>query len=93
MGRDPDSLVYSAAQTVCCGADEDEIARRAGAIGRQVDELRTNALCGTPDELVTRLGEFADLGASRMYLQTLDLADLDHLALIGEEVLPRVAGK
>ncbi len=92
-GRDPESLVYSAAQTVCCGVDEDEIARRAAAIGRQVDELRTNALCGTPDEVVERLGEFADLGASRMYLQTLDLADLDHLALIGEEVLPRVAGR
>jgi len=64
-----------------------------GAFGRQVDELRTNALCGTPDELVDRLGEFADGGASRMYLQTLDLADLDHLALIGEEVLPRVAAR
>ncbi len=89
-GRDADSLVYSSAQTVCCGADDAEIARRAGAIGRQVDELRANALCGTPDVLVDRLGEFADRGASRMYLQTLDLTDLDHLALIAEEVLPRV---
>ncbi len=90
-GRDADSLVYSSAQTVCCGADDAELARRAAAIGRQVDELRANALCGTPDELVTRLGEFADRGASRMYLQTLDLTDLDHLALIAEEVLPRVS--
>lgn len=92
-GRDADSLVYSSAQTVCCGADDAEIARRAAAIGRQVDELRAKALCGTPDELVARLGEFADRGASRMYLQTLDLTDLEHLALIAEEVLPRVSGR
>ncbi len=91
-GRDADSLVYSSAQTVCCGADDAEIARRAAAIGRQVDDLRANGLCGTPDELVARLGEFADRGASRMYLQTLDLTDLDQLALIAEEVLPRVSG-
>ncbi len=91
-GRDADSLVYSSAQTVCCGADDAEIARRATAIGRQVDELRANALCGTPDDLVERLGEFAARGASRMYLQTLDLSDLEHLALIAEEVLPRVSG-
>src|ERR1700727_1618247 len=32
-GRDPGSLVYSAAQTVCCGRDEAELARRAAAIG------------------------------------------------------------
>jgi F420-dependent oxidoreductase-like protein len=92
-GRDADSLVYSSAQTVCCGADDAEIARRAAAIGRQVDELRANALCGTPDELVAKLGEFAGRGASRMYLQTLDLTDLEHLALIAEEVLPRVSGR
>ena len=92
-GRDPDSLVYSAAQTVCCGADEVEIARRAAAIGRQVDELRANALCGAPDEVVARLGEFADRGASRLYLQILDLSDLEHLALIAEEVLPRISGR
>jgi alkanesulfonate monooxygenase len=91
-GRDADSLVYSSAQTVCCGADDAEIARRATAIGRQVDELRANALCGTPDELVERLGEFAARGASRMYLQTLDLTDLEQLALIAEQVLPRVSG-
>jgi len=92
VGRDADSLVYSSAQTVCCGVDDAEIARRATAIGRRVDELRANALCGTPDELVERLSEFAARGASRMYLQTLDLTDLEHLALIAEEVLPRVTG-
>jgi alkanesulfonate monooxygenase SsuD/methylene tetrahydromethanopterin reductase-like flavin-dependent oxidoreductase (luciferase family) len=78
------------AQVVCCGRDDAEIARRAAAIGRRVDELAANGLCGTPDEVVDKLGRFADLGASRAYLQVLDLTDLDHLALLGDEVLPRV---
>jgi F420-dependent oxidoreductase-like protein len=92
LGRDPETLTLSVAQVVCCGRDDEEIARRAAAIGREVDELRTNGLCGTPDDLVGKLGRFAAIGASRTYLQVLDLADLDHLALLGEEVLPRVAG-
>ena len=83
--------MLSVAQTVCCGRDGSEIARRAAAIGRQVEELAANGLCGTPDEVVGKLGRFADLGASRAYLQIMDLADLDHLALLAEEVLPRVA--
>jgi F420-dependent oxidoreductase-like protein len=88
--RDPRSLVYSTAQTVCCGRDAAEIARRADAIGRGVDDLRQHALCGTPDELFAKLSEFAATGAERVYLQVLDLADLDHLALLAEKVLPAV---
>lgn len=92
LDRDPDDLVYSVAQVVCCGTTPEEIARRAAAIGREVDELREHGLCGTPDEVVAKLGRFAAVGCSRAYLQVLDLADLDHLALVGEQVLPRVAG-
>ncbi len=90
-GRDPGSMVLSAAQVVCCGPDDATIARRAAAIGREVAELRQNGLCGTPDEVVAKLATFAKVGAARVYLQVLDLDDLDHLALIGHEVLPRCA--
>ena len=89
-GRDPGSLVYSAAQTVCCGRDEAELARRAQATGYDLAFLRAEALGGTPDEIVDRIGTFAELGATRMYLQVLDLHDLDHLELIASEVLPQV---
>ena len=91
VGRDPDSLVYSAAQVVCCGADEAEVAARAKAIGREVSELRTNGVAGTPDEVLERLGALGAAGATRVYLQVLDLHDLDHLRLISERVLPHLA--
>jgi F420-dependent oxidoreductase-like protein len=90
--RDPASLDLSVAQVVCCGTSIADIDRRAAAIGRSVDELRMNGLCGSPDELVVKLGRFAAVGASRAYLQVLDVSDLDHLTLLGEEVLPRASG-
>ncbi|RJL34233.1 LLM class F420-dependent oxidoreductase [Bailinhaonella thermotolerans] len=89
-GRPADSMIYSAAQVVCVGKDEAEVARRAGAIGRQVPELRENGLAGTPAEVVDKIGRFAELGATRLYLQVLDLSDLDHLELIASEVMPQV---
>jgi F420-dependent oxidoreductase-like protein len=89
-GRDPQSVVYSAAQTVCCGRDDAEVARRAKAIGVEVDALRQSGLAGTPTQLVDKLGQFAQAGAGRIYLQVLDLADLAHLELLAAEVLPQV---
>ncbi len=88
VGRDPSEVVRSVAQVVCCGRDEPEIARRAHAIGREVDELRTNGLAGTPDEVVAKLQDFAGRGITRTYLQVLDLDDLDHLDLLAGSVLP-----
>ncbi len=89
-GRDPGDLTYSAAQVVCCGADEKEITRRAEAIGRQPDELRENGVAGTPDEVVERLRSFAAIGTEAVYLQVLDLSDLEHLELIAAEVAPHL---
>ena len=89
-GRDPGSLVYSVAQTVCCGRDEAELARRAAAIGYQIDDLKRLELVGSPAQVVDKLGQFADAGAERVYLQILDLHDLDHLELMAAEVMPQV---
>jgi F420-dependent oxidoreductase-like protein len=89
-GRDPGSLVYSAAQVVCCGKDEATVARRAEAIGRDVADLRANGLAGSPAEIADKLGTFAEAGVQRLYLQVLDLDDLDHLSDIASGVLPQV---
>ncbi|ASU86295.1 LLM class F420-dependent oxidoreductase [Nocardiopsis gilva YIM 90087] len=83
-------MVYSAAQVLCCGRNDAEVARRAEAIGREVDELKENGLAGTPAEIVDKIGRFAELGSERMYLQMLDLSDLDHLELVASQVAPQV---
>ncbi|HQY32521.1 MAG TPA: TIGR03560 family F420-dependent LLM class oxidoreductase [Actinotalea sp.] len=90
IGRDPHTLVRSVALVLCVGADDAEVARRAGAIGRDPAELRAHGVAGTVTEAVDRLGALAEAGAQRVYLQVLDLADLDHLDLVAREVVPRL---
>ncbi len=90
IDRDPTELVYSAAQVVCCGRTREELERRASAIGRSLDDLSANTITGSPAEILDKLGTFADAGTQRFYLQVLDLADLDHIALLGDEVRPHL---
>jgi F420-dependent oxidoreductase-like protein len=87
VGRPADSIIYSASFVVCAGRDEAEIARRAATIGREVDELRSHSpLAGTPNQIVDQLGPFTEVGLQRVYLQLLDMSDLEHLALFADEV-------
>ena len=89
-GRDPGDLVCSSALVVCVGRDDAELARRAAAIGQDVEDLRRSGVTGTPAEAVDTLGRYAEAGATRVYLQVLDLADLDHLDLVAAEVAPQL---
>ena len=89
-GRYPDSMVYSVAHTVCCGKDEAEFRRRAAAIGWEPEDLRRRAFGGTPGEIAAKIAEYAEIGAERIYLQVLDLSDLDHLELLASDVSPQV---
>jgi F420-dependent oxidoreductase-like protein len=85
-----EQVLFSVAQTVCVGTDDAEIARRAEATGHDLATLRASGLAGTPAEVVEKIGKFAEMGAERVYLQVLDLSDLDHLELLAAEVLPHV---
>jgi F420-dependent oxidoreductase-like protein len=86
-GRDPESMTYSVAQVLCVGANDVEIARRAQNIGREVDELLQNGAAGSPAQVLDKIASFAEAGATRMYLQVLDMDDLDHIHLLAEEVM------
>ena len=81
LGR-TDPMVYSAALVVCVGRDDAEVRARAAAIGRETDDLRANGVAGTVEEAAATLRRWSDAGAERIYLQVLDLHDLDHLDLI-----------
>jgi F420-dependent oxidoreductase-like protein len=89
-GRDPASIVLSAAQTLAVGRDEAEVVRRAAFLGQSADEVRAGGLGGTVPEVVDRIGRLGELGASRVYLQLMDLADLDQLRLVAAEVVPQL---
>ncbi|PKW15122.1 alkanesulfonate monooxygenase [Saccharopolyspora spinosa] len=91
IGRPHQEIVRSAALVLCVGKSDAELTRRADAIGRDVEELRLNGLAGTPDEVVAKIGTWRELtGITRLYLQVLDLSDLDHLDLVAAEVAPQL---
>jgi alkanesulfonate monooxygenase SsuD/methylene tetrahydromethanopterin reductase-like flavin-dependent oxidoreductase (luciferase family) len=65
--------------------------RRAAAIGRDLDDLRHDGLAGSPVEIVDKMGQYSDVGTSRIYLQVLDLHDFDHLELIAPGVMNKLS--
>ncbi|GIE84214.1 LLM class F420-dependent oxidoreductase [Actinoplanes regularis] len=82
---------FSAAAVLCVGRDDAEVRRRAAAIGREVEEMRENGgIVGTPAEAIEIIGRYGEAGASRLYLQVLDLADIDHVNLVASEVQPKL---
>jgi F420-dependent oxidoreductase-like protein len=89
-GREADSIRYSTALTTVVARDDAGLARRAAAFGGDVDELRKSGLAGSPSEVVDKIGRYAEIGAGTVYLQIMDLSDLEHLELIAAEVLPQV---
>jgi F420-dependent oxidoreductase-like protein len=88
--RPIESLTHSAAQVLCGGDDAGTVGRRAERIGREVAELRENGLAGSADEIVDKLGTYAEVGVQRVYLQILDMADLDHIDWFAAKVLPQL---
>ncbi|WP_336922315.1 LLM class F420-dependent oxidoreductase [Aquipuribacter sp. SD81] len=90
VDRDPATMTFSAALTVCVGSDEETVRRRAAAIGKDPDGLRAGGVAGAPDEAVATLRRWAGIGCERVYVQFLDVHDLDHVREVAEAVLPHV---
>jgi alkanesulfonate monooxygenase SsuD/methylene tetrahydromethanopterin reductase-like flavin-dependent oxidoreductase (luciferase family) len=87
VGRDPRTLTLSVALILVTGRSDTEIAGRVAAVRRNPAEIR---VVGSPGAVVDQLGALAALGVARVYLQVLDLRDLDHLELIASTVMPQV---
>ncbi|MDM2346959.1 Luciferase-like monooxygenase superfamily [Mycobacteroides abscessus subsp. abscessus] len=89
-GRPADSMTYSAAFALCIGDTDADIARRAANIGREVEEITENSpLAGTPDGVAEKLSVYVDAGVQRVYVQLLDIRDLDHLEFFASTVIPQ----
>ena len=91
IGRDPTDARLSAVLPVAIGSTQAEIERRAEVVGSPM--LRDSAVIGPPAALTDRIAELAKVGADTVYLHIFDIHDLDHIALIGAEVLPALAGR
>ncbi len=90
IGRDPATLRRTVALPTVVATDDASYLRRLAAIGADADTFAEVNIAGSPDAAVEKLLRLRDLGADRVYLQLVDLRDLEHLELIAAEVLPHV---
>ena len=91
IGRDPRTLRLSVALPTIAADDEATLARRSEATGRPLAEFRNGTnIAGSADEVIAKVRRLIDLGAQRIYFQTVDMRDLDQVAYLGAEVLPEL---
>ena len=88
IGRDPAEAGRSILVPIACGSTPAEVDRRATVMGS--DFIRTHAVTGSPEQVTEALRALVDAGADTVYLHVYDIHDLDHVALLGAEVLPSV---
>ncbi len=89
-GRDPAGVRLSTTLPVCCGQTRREADRRAAALGEPGLRMLRMGITGTPGEVTGRLAELAAAGADTVYFHLYDVSDLDHVRLLGNEVLPQL---
>ena len=89
-GRDPAQVRLSTTLPVCCGQTRAEAARRAEALGEHGLRMLRMGVTGDPADVTARLADLARAGADTVYFHLYDVADLDHVRLLGREVLPQL---
>lgn len=88
IGRDPGQARRSVLLPAICGTSAAEIERRSSVIGSPM--MRESAVIGSPSEVSAAIHKVIGHGADTIYLHIFDIDDLDHIALLGEEVLPQL---
>ncbi|WP_305786152.1 LLM class F420-dependent oxidoreductase [Symbioplanes lichenis] len=82
--------IFSAGVVAAVGRTPGEVARRAAPLHVPSALPPEDPVEGSPDRLVQRIGELAEIGATRIHLRMIDIHDLGHLDLIAAQVLPQV---
>ena len=87
-GRAVETMTFSCAVTVVCGKDEAEFTRGPRTSARTRRTCARSNSAARRRRSPSRAGEYEAAGAQRLYLQVLDLSDLDHIHLIAETLKP-----
>ena len=90
IDRDPDSLRTTVALPTVVATNEADYHRRLAAIDADPDTFADVNVAGTPEAAIEKMLRLKELGADRVYLQLVDMTDLEHLELIAAEVLPHL---
>jgi alkanesulfonate monooxygenase SsuD/methylene tetrahydromethanopterin reductase-like flavin-dependent oxidoreductase (luciferase family) len=87
VGRDPATVRLSTTLPVCCGATPKEAEQRAAKLGESGARLLSQGVIGVPADVLDQLDQLAAVGVDTLYFHIYDVGDLDHVRLLGQEVL------
>jgi F420-dependent oxidoreductase-like protein len=91
LGRDPASVRLSVViPRVCIGIDAADVAHRRRVLGPPVGAIPDQGMSGSPAYVADRLAEWVQAGIDRIYIHQLEVDDIEHVRLLGEEVAPRL---
>jgi alkanesulfonate monooxygenase SsuD/methylene tetrahydromethanopterin reductase-like flavin-dependent oxidoreductase (luciferase family) len=100
VGRDPTTLAMSVMTGFVLGESRAELVENTRRIldrwGSQMTpeeglaRYESRGLAGTPDQLVDGLKRFEEAGVERVMLQHIAHDDLDTIALLGRDVVPKL---
>jgi F420-dependent oxidoreductase-like protein len=91
IGRDPSTLRMSVTTQVICGSTQAEAQARLERLGDPGRRMLARGTVGDVPAVVGALEDLQAAGAETAYLHIFDIDDLDHLRLIGAEVLPQLS--
>jgi alkanesulfonate monooxygenase SsuD/methylene tetrahydromethanopterin reductase-like flavin-dependent oxidoreductase (luciferase family) len=90
VGRDPAEVRLSATLPVAIGADAADLQRRLESLGEPGARLLAAGVTGTGDDVLRILENLAGQGADTVYFHVYGAADVDHIHLLGREVVARL---
>src|SRR5215475_1257169 len=89
VGRDPAQVRLSATLPVAIGSDAADLERRKESLGEPGARLLAAGVTGSAGEVVRAIENLADQGADTVYFHLYGPGDVEHIRLLGSEVVSR----
>jgi F420-dependent oxidoreductase-like protein len=90
VGRDPARVRLSATLPVAIGADAADLSRRLESLGEPGARLLAAGVTGYGGDVLRVLENLAGQGADTVYFHVYGASDVDHIHLLGSEVVARL---
>jgi F420-dependent oxidoreductase-like protein len=89
VGRDPAEVRLSGTLPVCIGSSPEDLQRRKDSLGAPGARLLAAGVTGTAGDVIRAIEDLAAQGADTVYFHLYGPGDVEHVRLLGSEVVSR----
>ena len=89
VGRDPAQVRLSATLPVCIGSSQADLERRKESLGAPGARLLAAGVTGTAGDVIRAIEDLAAQGADTVYFHLYGRDDVEHIRLLGSQVVSR----